>query len=606
MVVFQPTRDRRESFRPERDSAGRRSMSVMFKDRSPRAFLVAGGIMAFALSVRALLDSVLPALPPFITLYPAVALAGLLCGPVAGGSALLVAVVAAVYFWIPPRLSFAIPDATGAVTVSLFAVASTIVLWAAARLRSELNRVAVARAALDMGLDFGGIGLWEINLRTGRITASSAARRLHALSEDGEQTTSEDWLRGIDPADAETARERLTAAVADGVLATYSYRVEGGSDGPRWINARGRVVSTPTEQRLVVALVDITEQVRIEQALRRERERLQLALEGGALAVWDYRLDTDEATIDARYAVTLGFEPDIKVLSRAQVGDAIHPEDRPRVAAEHGAALESGSDYRIEYRTIDASGGFRWVVSKGRLIKGGGSSEPDRLVGIIQDITDQKQREADLREIALTRELLVREADHRIKNSLQMVVSLMMLSMRGLEAGSAAEHALAGAIARVQAIAASHLALQGSKDLKTVDLAVTLRELCAHFAQLHPACEVDHIVVGTPILSADRAIPLGLVISELITNALRHAFKGGSSGSVRLEARQGDEDLVVRVIDDGVGMAAPAGRTGLGSRIIRTLTAQINAALEIDSTPGVGTAVTLRLALSNEDRPTAR
>jgi two-component sensor histidine kinase len=182
----------------------------------------------------------------------------------------------------------------------------------------------------------------------------------------------------------------------------------------------------------------------------------------------------------------------------------------------------------------------------------------------------------------------------------------MMSSMRGLEAGSAAEHALAGAIARVQAIAASHLALQGSKDLKTVDLAVTLRELCAHFAQLHPTCEVDHIVVGTPILSADRAIPLGLVISELITNALRHAFKGRGSGSVRLEARQGDEDLVVRVIDDGIGMAAPAGRTGLGSRIIRTLTAQINAALEVDSTPGVGTAVTLRLALSNADRPTAR
>jgi two-component sensor histidine kinase len=114
------------------------------------------------------------------------------------------------------------------------------------------------------------------------------------------------------------------------------------------------------------------------------------------------------------------------------------------------------------------------------------------------------------------------------------------------------------------------------------------------------------MVVGRPVLSADRAIPLALVISELITNALRHAFKDRSSGYIRLEARQGDTDLVVRVVDDGVGMVAQAGRTGLGSHIIRTLTAQINAALEIDSTPGVGTAVTLRLALCHADRPTAR
>jgi two-component sensor histidine kinase/PAS domain-containing protein len=578
----------------------------MLKDRSPRAFLVAGGIMAVGLAARALLDMVLPNTPAFITLYPAVVLAGLLCGPAAGGSALLVAVAAAIYFWIPPRLSFAIPDATGSVTVGLFVVASTIVLWAAAILRSEVNRVAVARAALDMGLDVGGIGLWEMNLRTGRITASSAARRLHALGDDADQTTPEDWLRGIDAADVDIARERLRAAIADGAVASYSYRVAGGPDGPRWINARGRAVTTPTDPRLVVALVDVTEQVRIEHALTRERERLQLALQAGALAVWDYRFDTDEATVDARYAVTLGFEPTIKVLSRAQVGDAIHPEDRLRVAAEHAAALAGAGDYRIEYRTIDRAGGFRWVVSKGRVIKGDGSSQPDRLVGVVQDITEQKQREAELREIALTRELLVREADHRIKNSLQMVVSLMVLSMRGLDAGSAAEQVLRGAITRVEAIAASHLALQGSQDLKTVDLAVTLRQLCAHFSELHPGCEIDCRVVGSAALSADRAIPLGLVISELITNALRHAFQGRDGGSVRVEARQEGADLVVMVIDDGVGMTAQGGRTGLGSRIIRTLTEQIKARLQIDSTPDGGTTVTLRLAIADADRPMAR
>jgi PAS domain S-box-containing protein len=577
-------------------------MSLVVKDGGARSFGVAGVVMALALAARALLDTVLPNLPPFITLYPAVALVGLLCGPRAGGASLLVAALAAIYLWIPPRMSFAMPDATNLAAVGLFVISSAIVLFASARLRQQLNRLAVARAALDLGLDVGGVGIWEMNLRTGGITASSTARRFHAIGEGNTGTTSEDWLRGVDSADMDIARQRLRAAVEGGVLATFSYRVEGGPEGPRWINARGRVVTELTERRLIVAMVDITDQVRVEQALRRERERLQLALEAGALAVWDYRPDTDEAIIDARYAVTLGFEPDIKVLSRAQVGASIHPEDRPRVAIEHDAALAAGGDYGIEYRAADASGGFRWVMSKGRLIKAAGP-EPDRLVGIIQDITEQKQREAELHDIALAREILVREADHRIKNSLQMVVSLMMMSMRGLEVGSPAEQALSGAIARVQAITASHLALQDSHDLKTVNLAVTLRELCAHFTELYPDCEVHYATTVCPVLSADRAIPLGLVISELITNALRHAFRDRVGGSVRVQASQDGDALVVTVIDDGVGMPARSARTGLGSRIIQALTAQINARLQIDSTPGLGTTVTLRLSLSDADHP---
>jgi two-component sensor histidine kinase/PAS domain-containing protein len=576
-------------------------MSLMSKDRSPRSFLLAGVIMGVGLGVRGLLEPVLPQTSPFITLYPAVAVAGLLCGPTAGGASLLVAVLAAIYFWIPPKMNFGMPDPTNLLAIVLFAITSIIVLWAAALLRKELNKFAVATAAIDLALDVGGIGLWEMTLDDRRITASGSARRLHGIDERADQTMAADWLRGTDPVEIERARQSLTAAVAEGALASFSYRVEGGPDGPRWINARGRVVSTATERRLVVALVDITEQVRIEQGLRLERERLQLALEAGALAVWVYRPDTNEATIDARYAVTLGLEPELKVLTRDQVGEAIHHEDRARVAAEHDAAIASGGDYCIEYRALHRSGGFRWVVSKGRLLKAKDLSEPDRLVGIIQDITDQKQREIELRDIAVTREILVREADHRIKNSLQLVVAMLMLSMRGLEHGSVAHLALDGAIARIKAIAASHLALQGSQDLATVNLEVTLRDLCAHFAELHPVAEVECSVAGSLSLSADRAIPLGLVISELVTNALRHAFKGRGGGLVRVEAHLDGQDLVVKVIDDGVGMAAGIGQTGLGSRIIRALTAQISARLDIDSAPDRGTTVTVHLPISGAD-----
>ncbi len=579
------------------------------RDFSPRALLTAGAIMAVAVAARAALDQVLPQTPPFVTLYPAVAIAGTFCGPLAGAASGLIGVAAAMFLWIPPRMSFGVESRTDAVALVVFVAASSVMLWATAVLRARLDAAAFAKSALDLGLAAGGVGTWEINLRTGRITASSGARRLHGLPDDASPTTSEDWLRGIPPEDAAAATAALRAAIVDGSLASYTYRVTGAADGPRSVVARGRVLSAGGERRLLsaggerrllCALVDVTEQIRAEDELRRERERLRLALEAGSLAVWDYDLATGEARIDTRYAATLGFAPDIGTVTRAQIGERIHPQDRPRVAAEHQAAIARGHGYHIEYRIVTPPGEIRWLMSQGILIQDGAPGCTAGMIGIIQDITDRKRREEDLRALAMARELLVREADHRIKNSLQLVISLLTVQLRGVTDPAAAD-ALRGAITRVGAIAASHLALQGSEDLRHVDLAVTLRELCAHLGQLHPAiaivCRSDEALM----LDADRAIPLGLAVSEVVTNALRHAFPGRAAGTVTVEAATIAGELVVRISDDGVGMPPRDGTAGLGSRIIRSFAARIAATVDVQSAPRAGTVVTLRLKLAAEE-----
>jgi PAS domain S-box-containing protein len=565
------------------------------KDLSPRSFAIAGAIMAVALVVRAGLDAVLPALPPFTTLYPAVALAGLFCGPFASAASGIIGLVVAIYFWIPPRLSFSIPNLTDCISVGMFAAASGIVLWAAGSLRAQLAAATLARYALDLGLAAGGVGTWEMNLRTSRITASSAALALHGLPQGMGQTTKEDWLRGMQAEDATTVVASLRRAVEEGSLASYRYRVVGAADGPRWVAARGRVVFAGGERRLLCALVDITEEVRVQDELRRERERLSLALNAGGLAVWDYDPASGEAAIDTRYAAALGFGPEVTSLTRAQIAQRIHPEDRARVAAEHEAKVASGTAYAIEYRIVTASGNIRWHLSQG--IKVREDTHPDgRMVGIIQDITERRQREEDMRNLAAAREMLVREADHRIKNSLQLVNALLSVQLRGVTDQAAAD-ALRGAMGRVGAIAASHLALQGSEDLRQVDLAVTLEDLCAHFTQLHPAIAIICRTETPLILDADRAIPLGLAVSEVLTNALRHAFPKGEGGTVIVEAGTERSELTLRVTDDGVGIPSPAREPGLGSKIISSLASRIDAAIHTESTPGRGTIVTLRLPL---------
>jgi two-component sensor histidine kinase len=178
------------------------------------------------------------------------------------------------------------------------------------------------------------------------------------------------------------------------------------------------------------------------------------------------------------------------------------------------------------------------------------------------------------------------------------VNSLLTVQLRGIEDRAAAD-ALRGAIARVSAIAASHLALQGSADLKTIDLAVTLKELCAHFAELHPGIAILCHPGETLTLDADRAIPLGLAVSEVLTNALRHAFRDRQSGTVAVDASTELGELIVCVRDDGDGMKPHSDGTGLGSRIIRSLATRLEARIDIESSPGSGTAVTLRLPLNS-------
>jgi PAS domain S-box-containing protein len=571
----------------------------MFKLGRASSFATAGAIIGVAIAVRAGLDLVLPGTPPFITLYPAIALAGLLCGPLPAGLAALPAILAALFMWIPPRMSFTRPNLTDGVSVGLFVGASAIVLWATAVVRAQRQAAMVAKQALDLGLAAGGVGTWAIQLRTGRISASPAAYALHGLPEDA-RTTPDEWLHGVHPEDAEAAKATLRAAIAAGTTASYTYRILGLSDGPRWISARGRVVAEDEEPRLLCTLVDVTEQIRAQEELWRERERLRLALEAGALAVWDYHPDTKEVTIDARYAMTMGFDSHTGPLTRAQIGARIHPEDRPRVAAEHEAQVASGGKYCIEYRFITPSGQVRWLQSQGKVIESDKSSEPGRMVGIIQDITDRKRREDDLQALAAARELLVREADHRIKNSLQMVNSLLSVQLRGIE-DPAAANALRGAIARVGAIAASHLALQGSADLKSMDLTVTLQDLCGHFTALHPGIVIDCRTRLPLMLDADRAIPLSLAVSEMLTNAIRHAFPQGEGGMIVVAAEVEESELIVRISDNGAGFEPGSGGDGLGSRIIRALAAQIDAQLDVESTPRSGTVATLRLATVPSD-----
>jgi two-component sensor histidine kinase len=216
------------------------------------------------------------------------------------------------------------------------------------------------------------------------------------------------------------------------------------------------------------------------------------------------------------------------------------------------------------------------------------------LVGVA---VERSRREHELEAALAARDLLLREADHRIKNSLQLVASLLSIqrSRLGDEATGAA---LDSAISRVRAVAEAHRALFHSHDLQSVTFGRMLEDIAAHVGALSPAVAVTCEVEAALEIDAERAIPLGLIANELLTNAVRHAYPDGQGGTVTAAARRDAGDLVLVIGDRGVGIpAARQSSRSLGGTIVAALARQIDARMETASTVGGGTSVTLRVTL---------
>jgi len=215
-----------------------------------------------------------------------------------------------------------------------------------------------------------------------------------------------------------------------------------------------------------------------------------------------------------------------------------------------------------------------------------------RLFEELESLRDLKERQGleeakrALEESGRQRDLLIKEADHRVKNSLQIVSSL--LHMQAKTAGAAANQ-FHNAAARVAAIAAVHQQLQQYDNVGTVALDRYLIDLCREIrtASSGPDLAWSLVVDADPlIIYTDVAVPLALIVNELITNAIQHARPVSKDSDVHVVLKDCADNYFINVCDPGDGPAATQHaadlgprHAGLGTRIVETLARQINAGI---------------------------
>jgi two-component sensor histidine kinase len=206
--------------------------------------------------------------------------------------------------------------------------------------------------------------------------------------------------------------------------------------------------------------------------------------------------------------------------------------------------------------------------------------------GYASDITARKAAQAQLAEALQIKEMLLREVNHRVKNNLQVISSMLSLQLRSLR-DPGARQAVAAAQARVAVVAQLHQQLYSTGTHVAVDFAVHARKLAVDtLASLGANLRIglDYQCPGPLPMAMDEAVPLSLVMSELLTNAVKHAFAPDQRGTMQLHVELSGDSLSVRVADDGAGLPAnfdPAGAAGLGMRIVQALMLQLDARLQV-------------------------
>lgn len=269
----------------------------------------------------------------------------------------------------------------------------------------------------------------------------------------------------------------------------------------------------------------------------------------------------------------------------------VHPDDEPARAATVAANYAARTPFRLEFRLRRHDDTWRAMLATGvpRTDRAGSFAG---YIGCMTDITDFKDAQAERQRDLDERAAVMQELHHRVKNNAQVFASLL-----SVQASRAAEPAVKAAL-RVAASRAATMALAQQQiwdagSSAQFDLEALVQRLV--LAQQGRGATVEVHAPSRMFVPLATAVPLGLIIHELLMNALAHAFAGRTGGQVhiRLEREHG-VDLRVSVADDGVGMPESrlAGQSA-GLTIVRSLARQLGATLQ--TKVGRGTTVSLRM-----------
>jgi PAS domain S-box-containing protein len=353
-------------------------------------------------------------------------------------------------------------------------------------------------------------------------------------------------------------------------------------------------IRDPAGQTLGVVLVfhDVTEQYRNQEALLESQAMLKQILDTVPQSIFWKDKHSVYLGCNQVFARAIGLAGSEQIAGKTDFDLPWPRAEAEAYRADDAQVIASGVPRRHIIEPLQQADGTRLWIDTTKMPLVDAQQEVRGILGVYEDVTQRKRAEEALRALLEEKTVLLREVHHRVKNNMQIVSSLLHMQTVQ-ETSPAALEVLQEAQGRVRSMALIHETLYRSQDLAQVDFASYIETLCVHlfrsFGSASAHIKLDRRMDAVA-LGLDQAVPCGLIINELISNAMKHAFPSGRAGQITLELRQEAEVVHLRVADNGVGLpsALEIEKTGtLGLRLLFMLAQQLKATVEVERVGGV-------------------
>ncbi len=453
------------------------------------------------------------------------------------------------------------------------------------------NALGVSEERLQLAQVSARLGIWERNMEDGSLNLSPELHELYGLPPDT-VTTYAQWREMVHPEDLariEAARDEFTTPQSS---FTVEYRTRHAAGHYLWISTKARIIfdTAGKPMRILGVNVDISERKQAEQALADSESRFHTMINAIPQLAWMAHADGHIFWFNKRwYEYTGTTLEQMEGWGWQSVHD---PEKLPEILEHWQTSIKTGKPFDMTTLLRGADGEFRPFLTLIIPIKDS-AGQVQRWFGTNTDISELTQAIEQVQAALAEKEVMLREIHHRVKNNLQVISSMI-----SLQAGNMTDRRIRAELNdvrdRVRSMALVHEQLYQTGNLAQLNFAEYVHSLLQYLWRSHStmAEQVQLKQTLTPMpISIEMAVPCGLILNELVSNSLKHAFLPGSFGELTVDLNLDTTAGLIRlsVKDNGIGL--PHGLDWqqcptLGLRLVQILTRQLDGTIKKGTGPG--------------------
>lgn len=392
---------------------------------------------------------------------------------------------------------------------------------------------------------------------------------------------------------APESRELIAARrrdVGDGksIPSSFEYAILCKDGRTKVLRASSSIIKLSSDAYTQTTFQDITEQKQMEKALQESEDMYRAIFDNTGTATMIIEDNTIVSIANSELEKLSGYTRE-EIEGKKSWTEFILKEDLERMLEQHRLRRidPSCAQNSYEFRAFDKNGEVKNILLRIGIIAG-----TKKSIASLLDITELKKADEMLRASLSEKELLLKEVHHRVKNNLQIISALLYLQSSNLTDDST-EKIFKDSQDRIKSMALVHENLYKSKDLGNVNFNDYLKQLISHLSQSYGdlSQKISFKVNSDKVfLNINTAIPCGMIINELISNSLKHAFPDGRCGEICIDLSSENDGYRLIVSDNGIGIKGDLNiedSKTLGLRLIDTLIKQIDGKISFYTTNGI-------------------